>query len=344
MAKRRIIKLEHVQQTILTRLYQLERSNAAHLDHAAHSTAEQDNGFELSVPEPHTMQHTVPQNSFSHRPPRCDAETRDNEGVNQAEMVITEVKDYDTAAKTSKSGESAESTKSNQNGGKEGMLPPNPVQVRKLSQGSLDNELVDLGSATGTGYTCSQEGEMTDMVDEQEDDTISWLECSHNAYGVWIHIALQGGLLKGTLLALPMVLASTFVQIVFSAQLLNVHINDFKPEVQLERNINLCKQPILLQMCAMAIYVILMSNNVPAMWRAARVSLTASHCKGPGNSEEPDNVKKIQRTYIERAIIFVIGVLLEVVSWALLLIAGILWINAASDVDLVGLKFLADWG
>lgn len=112
---------------------------------------------------------------------------------------------------------------------------------------------------------------------------------------------------------------------------------------QLEQEADLCNQPILLQMCAMAIYVILMSNNIPGMWRAGKIALTASFHKGGdgasiGNVDAADAGEKmvaLRAVTLERLIIFAVGVLFEFLTWSLLFVAGIVWINSATDVDLV---------
>lgn len=51
------------------------------------------------------------------------------------------------------------------------------------------------------------------MQEKMEEQLYEWLVCSSNAYGAWIHVALQGGLLKATVMTLPMVFASSFVQV-----------------------------------------------------------------------------------------------------------------------------------
>lgn len=96
-------------------------------------------------------------------------------------------------------------------------------------------------------------------------------------------------------------------------------------------------------MCAMAIYVILMSNNIPGMWRAGKIALTASFHKGGdgasiGNVDAADAGEKmvaLRAVTLERLIIFAVGVLFEFLTWSLLFVAGIVWINSATDVDLV---------
>ena len=51
------------------------------------------------------------------------------------------------------------------------------------------------------------------MQEKMEEQLYEWLGWSSNAYGAWIHVALQGGLLKATVMTLPMVFASSFVQV-----------------------------------------------------------------------------------------------------------------------------------
>ena len=51
------------------------------------------------------------------------------------------------------------------------------------------------------------------MQEKMEEQLYEWLVCSSNAYGAWIHVALQGGLMKATVMTLPMVFASSFVQV-----------------------------------------------------------------------------------------------------------------------------------
>jgi hypothetical protein len=67
--------------------------------------------------------------------------------------------------------------------------------------------------------------------DAEEDANCHWTTCAHNAYGAWIHVALQAGLHKATVMTLPMALCSIFVQTVFSFQLIWYHWPDFRSEV-----------------------------------------------------------------------------------------------------------------
>ena len=48
--------------------------------------------------------------------------------------------------------------------------------------------------------------------DDLESESYIWTTCSSNAYGAFIHVALQAGLWKALKLTLPMVLVSTLVQ------------------------------------------------------------------------------------------------------------------------------------
>jgi hypothetical protein len=344
-AQRRIVELERIQHTMLTRLHVLERGHCASSqaqpltvdekllasprtlsapnEHTLCRYRVRGNGFELLVHEP---QPTEPQNSLSHRlvPP----------GPQQSRSYATNGKISTARAENgSKEGTSRDSLKNNALTGQVDCTDLEEAVCVKADTRKTRPEQGD--KATGSA------------TEECADDELlyDWLECSHNAYGLWIHLATQGGLVKG-ISAVPMVLASTFVQMVFSLQLLNVHKNDFDKEVQAEQGIDLCMQPILLQMCAMAIFVILMSSNLPGIWRATRICLSATYHKGSNGSAvaslseeclgDPAQAPvKIQRAVAERIIIFVIGVLSELTVWVMLLVAGLVWINSASNVDLV---------
>jgi hypothetical protein len=47
---------------------------------------------------------------------------------------------------------------------------------------------------------------------KDQDEGHEWTTCSSNAYGAFIHVALQAGLWKAMTLTLPMVMVSTIVQ------------------------------------------------------------------------------------------------------------------------------------
>ena len=78
---------------------------------------------------------------------------------------------------------------------------------------------------------------------------------------------------------LQMVATSTFVQSAFSLQLLFWHWRDFGKEIQIERNVDLCSQPWLLQTCATGIFITLMLNNIPG------TSVYLSVCLGGSKRE-----------------------------------------------------------
>ena len=208
--------------------------------------------------------------------------------------------------------------------------------------------------------------------DDLESESYIWTTCSSNAYGAFIHVALQAGLWKALKLTLPMVLVSTLVQSgetiqcglcvlvlnalmpvirddfvfclsVFSFQLLWSHWNDFSRETQLANGTMLCDTPWLIQTCATGIFATLMLNNVGGMWKAVRLSLLSTHHAGGDGetlgkykqSDMGNKIMPINQSLPARMCIFIFGVFLEVATWALLCMAGIVWINSATDVDLV---------
>jgi len=91
------------------------------------------------------------------------------------------------------------------------------------------------------------------------------------------------------------------------------------------------------------IFATLMLNNVGGMWRAARLALFSTHHAG-GDGETMGKYKHedmgnrvipLDRSVVARLCIFIFGVFLEWATWGLLCVAGIVWINSATDVDLV---------
>ena len=73
----------------------------------------------------------------------------------------------------------------------------------------------------------------------------------------------------------PMLIASIMIQIVFSTQLLNYHKDDLQ---RLQEKI--CHVPASLQMCASAIFITLMFNEVPSVYRSMRIIFSATHHSG----------------------------------------------------------------
>lgn len=198
------------------------------------------------------------------------------------------------------------------------------------------------GEASTAVFERADSSTVLETVQDQDESHV-WTCCSSNAYGAFIHVALQAGLMKAMTLTLPMVMVSTLVQAVFSFQLLWTHWNDFSLERQQAYGAQLCNTPWIIQACATMIFATLMLNNVGGMWKAARLALFSTHHAGGdgetmGKYKQEDmgnKVMPLNRNRVERLCIFVFGVFLEWATWGLLCVAGIVWINSATDVDLV---------
>jgi chaperonin cofactor prefoldin len=109
----------------------------------------------------------------------------------------------------------------------------------------------------------------------EEDEQCLYYSCAQNAFGAWIHVGLQAGLQKALKLTSLMVFSSVFVQSVLSLQLLNVHWTSSE-----WNSVSLCNQPMVIQMCSTVIFVVLMLNNVPGMWKAAVLVMSTTHHMG----------------------------------------------------------------
>jgi len=172
-----------------------------------------------------------------------------------------------------------------------------------------------------------------------------WVSVALNAYGAFIHVALQSGLKRACLMCLPMVGLSVAIQFVFAYELYSAHKDDFR-----ERREEICGVSYLLHIFATMIFGILMSNNIPNMWQAGMIVATSTHHKnGDGDTigdlledlsslsprEEDDEAHELIAGRGTRLVIIFFAVLTEVVTWGLILVAGVLWIVSAASTDFV---------
>mmetsp|Transcript_3799 Transcript_3799/g.13679 ORF Transcript_3799/g.13679 Transcript_3799/m.13679 type:complete len:247 (-) Transcript_3799:458-1198(-) len=187
----------------------------------------------------------------------------------------------------------------------------------------------------------SMEAYSLDKVEQVADDEIEerfWLPVTENAYGAFIHTALQTNVLRAILFCGPMLTASVVLQLIFSLELLLA-----LPSIQQQKQESctnsgtlidcvqpLCHIPSPLQIAALGVFIILMFNNVPNMYRHAQMALMTTRWKnGTGQ------IMQIEKPLGSRMIIFILGVWTEVVTFSAILISGSLFIITAKTVDLV---------
>mmetsp|Transcript_3801 Transcript_3801/g.13684 ORF Transcript_3801/g.13684 Transcript_3801/m.13684 type:complete len:186 (-) Transcript_3801:411-968(-) len=135
-----------------------------------------------------------------------------------------------------------------------------------------------------------------------------------------------------------MLTASVVLQLIFSLELLLA-----LPSIQQQKQESctnsgtlidcvqpLCHIPSPLQIAALGVFIILMFNNVPNMYRHAQMALMTTRWKnGTGQ------IMQIEKPLGSRMIIFILGVWTEVVTFSAILISGSLFIITAKTVDLV---------
>jgi hypothetical protein len=57
-----------------------------------------------------------------------------------------------------------------------------------------------------------------------EEEDCTWISVSTNAYGAFIHVALQSGLRRACVMIFPMVMLSVAIQYTFTWELLKEHM------------------------------------------------------------------------------------------------------------------------
>jgi len=185
-------------------------------------------------------------------------------------------------------------------------------------------------------------GDCQDITVEEEQETSPdeerrWVAVSENAYGAFIHVAIQRGVLTGILKCGPMLVASVVLQMIFALELFYAlpSISSRKTEICPTQDSCyqiMCRIPSSLQIAAISIFIILMLNNVPGMFRHAQICLFTSFQRGINANDK--NVR-IPVTHDLRLVIFIIGVLSELATWMCIVISGINFILTATTVDLV---------
>lgn len=162
-----------------------------------------------------------------------------------------------------------------------------------------------------------------------------WVQHTQNAYGAFAHVAMQSGLVRSLHMCGPMLFISIMIQAVFSMNLINSHFQDFIHK-------EICEVPASLQISASVIFITLMFNEIPSMWQSARLVLFASHHYGGDgdtigelNHEDTVNVEALRMSLPTRLVIFLLSVATELGTWTSILVAGCMWINTSTTVDLV---------
>ena len=106
------------------------------------------------------------------------------------------------------------------------------------------------------------------LVDQEDLENGQWVSVSQNAYGAFIHVALQSGLLRACSMCLPMVGVSVFVQLVFSIQLFDVMFFEFDESSDVRRR---------LQRVCIAMISLRISKGLQGVWQSS-VEMSPSMC------------------------------------------------------------------
>ena len=217
--------------------------------------------------------------------------------------------------------------------------------VAKLS---YSNRFVAKSDPRSAAKNHAQHLDVTDSSEYQ------WSQLNENAYGAFIHTALTQGLSKALARCLLALAVSFCVQGVFSIELyLSL------PDIY-ETTHHLCTIPSDLQLSAVFVFLILMLNNAPDMWKAMKIASFAQFskrkthlCTSEDQRPEKDmranevrsksayfvqtgvTIQRIEFTKIERLIIALLGCGTEVISWSLLLATGVKFIMTATNVEMV---------
>eukprot|EP00960_Hanusia_phi_P073570 768042-Hanusia_phi.AAC.1 len=199
------------------------------------------------------------------------------------------------------------------------------------------------------------EREVENSPEQDMDEDCIWVNTAQNAYGAFIHVALQSGLKSAMWKCGFLVAVSALIQSIFAAELIENHL----PSFELERS-NICQIPVKLQFAATLIFLTLMFNNISGMTMAARfliplfiegtltafarISITSTHHKlGDGDYvgeidqivSDSEEARGLHVSMFKRIIILICAVLTEVCTWYGILMAGVLFIFTSPTVDLV---------
>ena len=203
------------------------------------------------------------------------------------------------------------------------------------------------GTGISSAGSLSREETMA-LVDQEDLENGQWVSVSQNAYGAFIHVALQSGLLRACSMCLPMVGVSVFVQLVFSIQLFDAHRTDFD-----DFGDDICRVYYLLHIVSVLIFLIMMLNNIPSMVMAGVITLASTHHKnGDGDAigeflqelemkqpsdegQEDDEAKPLNASMPARLTILLFAVLTEILTWGLILLSGVIWILTMPSTDMV---------
>ena len=173
----------------------------------------------------------------------------------------------------------------------------------------------------------------TSVLDISHDDTdeYRWEGVSQNTYGAFMHVALSQGMLKALKKCFLSVVVSFLVQLTLSIELFYT-----LPEVYgLDHHI--CGIPSDIQLSAVFVFVILMCNNCPDMWKGFKIAAFSTYLrlKNDDAGSADANVRSLEWSLCERASVVLIAVGLELGSWTMLLITGIKFIMTATSVEMV---------
>jgi len=219
------------------------------------------------------------------------------------------------------------------------VLRMNRVASRRAEAGQLEDTPTD--GADVSYYAASSVGSPLPRPQSQGEEGPEhyWTKVNTNAFGAFIHVALQSGLTRACLTCLPMVSVAVTIQLIFSEELITNHSTSL--DINSRQRDSICWIPWKYQISAIVIFVTLVFHNIPGMVNAACLVFQATHhILGDGEeigeikeAQDSEKAQKLNISFTTRIIIYFIAVFSELTTFAFVVYAGCLFAATADSVD-----------
>ena len=228
--------------------------------------------------------------------------------------------------------------------------PAEPAAV--VAHEQAGDDCTGAETAAGAAHEKTPQGSAGEAVGSEgsEGDNELWVSVSENAYGAFIHVGLQSGFQQACFKCWLMLVISVVIAAVFAIELIDRHnfeagrLTDRTGYFWITERSQICWIPWKLQWAASMIFITLIFNNIPGMLQAGRIALMSTHHKfGDGENvgemvEDAGDAAEARPLTVgmpTRIAIFICAVMTEVITWAMILLSGILFIFTSVTVDLV---------
>jgi hypothetical protein len=268
----------------------------------------------------------------------------ENEEESEEESGFEEVDDVDSSEGENVSGPEHESVVEVPVDWSEGKNVSGPESVSesgvKVIVPDLESTVVVADLTDGRGdskhsYNTHQKAKMEPVT--EEDPAEAWMYVSENAFGGLISESMINGLMAGLIKFLPQVVISVAVQSVFSMYIWGIArefctSNDQGTWDCLSNNSTQCENVGgTISMVAIGVYFLMLVANLRGIYKHARILWICDRIEvyDVGEALYDGDATVAELSSGEKCVVFLLGVVTEMFTWALMVMMGIMFVFQA---------------